>query len=166
MEPSTGGSPSKRYLREVKGIAGEMRASCTLEPPVVAGASPVDGPDGDPAEHDLFGNRSSSDENAASRPAAPAAPPTPSPVRFGPRPGSGAAPQAASAPPPASGWDARIEEVVRIEEMGSLSALLEGWFREEQLRPTAAGRRIFLIQSLWAGSGRLRCIKPVRTPIS
>ena len=71
-------------------------------PPVVAGVSLVDGPDGDPPERDLFGNWSPSDENAGSRLAASAAPPTPFPVRFGPAPGSGTAPQADRAPPPAS----------------------------------------------------------------
>ena len=108
-----------------------MRACWNLEPLVAAGESPMDGPDGDPAEHDLFGNWSSSDEHAGPRPAASMAPPTPSPVRFVPGPGFGAAPQAARAPHPASGWDSRIDGVMRIEEMGSLSSPLEGWPREE-----------------------------------
>ena len=91
-----------------------MRACWLLEPQVAAGASPVDGPDGDPAEHELFGDLSSSDANAVSRPAASAAPPAPAPVRSGPGPGSGTAPQAARAPPPVIGWDSRIEEVIEI----------------------------------------------------
>ena len=130
-------------LGESAGVAEEMRASWTLEPLVVAGASPVDGPDGDPAWGDLLSNLSSSDDNTGCRLAASAAPPAPSPFRFGPGPGSGAAPQAARVQPPASGWDSRIEEVMRIEETGSASAPVDGWCREEQFRPTAAGRRIF-----------------------
>ena len=102
-----------------------MRACWTLDPPAVAGASPVDGPGGDPAGRDLLGNWASSDETEGSRPAASAAPPTPSPVRFGPGPASGIAPQAARVPPPASGWDSRIEEVMGIEETGSLYAPLD-----------------------------------------
>ena len=122
LEPSASGSPSKR-------IAEEMRACWDLDPQVVADASPVGRPDGDPTEHDISGNWASSDENAGSRPAAPTASPAPHPVRSCPGPGSGAVPQAASAIPPASGWDSRIEEVMKKEEIG-FSAPLEGWSRE------------------------------------
>ena len=62
MEPSEGGFPSKRYWGKVKGNAEEMRACWDLGPKVVADASPLDGPDGDPAERDIFGNLSSSDD--------------------------------------------------------------------------------------------------------
>ena len=72
--------------------------------------------------------------------------PLPPPVRFCPGPGSGAATRAAPASPPASppaaGWGPRIEEVVKREEIGALSAPLEGWPQHEQFWPTAAGRRI------------------------
>ena len=125
----------------------------------------MDGPDGDPAEHDLSGKWPSLYENAGSRLAASAAPPPPSPVRFGPGPGSGTAPQAARAPPPASGLDSRIAEVMGIEETGSLFAPLDGWSGEQQFWPTAVGRRI-ISDPIWPGSPRFRRIKPAPTPIS
>ena len=136
------GSPSKRYRKKVKGIAAEMRACWNLDPQGVAGASPLDGPDGDPTQHGTFGNWSSSDENVGCCLPAPKASPTPSPVRFCLGPGSGAAPLAAPASPPACGWDSRIEEVMKREEIGSLPAALEGWPQDEQFWPTSAGRRI------------------------
>ena len=130
-----------------------MRACWNLEPLVAAGESPMDGPDGDPAEHDLFGNWSSSDGNAGSRLAASAAPPTPSPVRFGPGPRSGTAPQTARVPPHASGWESRVARVVGIDETGCSSALLDAWYREAKFRPTAAERRIISDPILMDGFG-------------
>ena len=106
------------------------------------GRSLLDGPDGDPAEHGAFGNWSSSEENGDPRPRAPRTSPAPSPVRFCLGPGSGAAPQAAPASLPASGWDSRIEEVMEREKVGSLPASLDGWFLDEQCWPTPVGRRV------------------------
>ena len=115
---------------------------------MVTGASPVDGPDGDPAERDLFANWSSSDENTGPRPAA-------LPVRFGPEPGSGTVPQAARVPPPTSGWDSRIAEVVGIEGMESLYALLAGWSDEERISAHRCGAPYYCRSTLsgWARLG-------------
>ena len=136
------GPPSERYRKKVKGIAKEMRACWNLDPQGVAEASPLDGPGGNPADHGTCENWSAPDENADSRLPAPKASPAPSPARSCPGPGSRVAPRAVPPSPPASGWDSRIEEVRKKEEIGSLSAPLEGWHQDEQFWATTARCRI------------------------
>ena len=130
-----------------------MRACRARGSEEVADALPADGPDRDSAEHDVSGNWSSSDENAGYRLGAPSASPAPFPVRFCLGPDYGAVPHVASAAPPASGWYSRIKEVMRQEEIGSLSSPLECWSHEEQFRPAAVGRRIFSDPIFMGGIG-------------
>ena len=128
----------------------------------------MDGPDGDPANHDTFGDWSPSEENGDFRPRAPRDSARPSPVRFCPGPGSGAAPQTAPASPPASGWDSCIGEVMKRVEVGSLSDPLEVWSQDEQYWPTAVGRRVIADPPFLIGLGstpmaRTRSISDIMT---
>ena len=111
----------------MKGIAEEMRGCWNLDRQKEMGAFPLDGPDGDPAEHGTFGNLFSTEENGAPRPRLLGPGSAPPAVRFCLGPGSGAAPRAPPTAPPASVWDSRIEEVMGREETGSSSAPLDGW---------------------------------------
>ena len=142
LEPSTSGSPSKRYWKNAKRVAEAMRACRAMAPPDLINVSPVDGSDGAPPPRDLFGRQLSSDENPASPHAETPDPPTPSPVRLGPD--SLAQPNTVPepTPPPVEGGDSRVNDVLKREELGSLSVLLDGWSQEEQLRPTSAGHRV------------------------
>ena len=92
LEPSAGGSPSKRYWNKAKRIAEEMKACWTMDRQDFMAASPMEGPAGASKEHGTFGNWSSSEEIRAPRARAPKAPAPPSPVLFSPGPGFGRAP--------------------------------------------------------------------------
>ena len=54
LEPSKGGSPSKRYWQKVKAVAEAMRNCWYLQPTEEAQSSPVDGPLGFPPPHDFL----------------------------------------------------------------------------------------------------------------
>ena len=140
----------------MEGIAGEMRACWLLGRQEVIGASPLGGPDGEPAVRDTFGGWSSPEENGVPRPRAPSASPAPSSVRFYPRHGAGAAPQASPTTPPDSGWNSRIAEVMGKGEVGSSAAPLEGWFHKDDCRGGNCRR------SASAGSIRL-ALRPLRS---
>ena len=103
LEPSAGGSPSKRFWKEAKRTAEEMKACWQMDRQDVMEVSPTEGPVGNAKEHGTFGNWSSSEENTGYRPGAPSAAAAPSHVRFCSVPGSGAVTQAASAAPSAPG---------------------------------------------------------------
>ena len=140
LEPSTGGSPSKRYWGKVEKFAEAMRARRAMDPSDLINAFPVDGPDVDPPPPDFFGRWISSDGNRASPQAGTPAPPTPSPVRFGPAssPQSNIAPE--PTPSPVGGVDSRVNGVLKRDESGSSSAPLGGCSQDEQLWPTCVGR--------------------------
>ena len=120
LEPSVGGSPSKRNLTKVKRVAEKMKACWILESEDVIPASPTEGPSGAAQEHGAFGNWSSSDENGANRSLAPRAPAASSPAQYFPA--------------------TRIAEVMDRKEGASMTNPLEGWPHEDQCWPTTAGR--------------------------
>ena len=132
LEPSAGGSPSKRYWGKVKRIAEETKACWALGRQEVLAVSLTEVPAGASTDHGTFGSWSSSGGNGAPRSRAPKDLASSSPVQCSPGPGRGSAPQAPSSSPPAAGWDSSITEVMGNEERGSPTDPLEGWPREGQ----------------------------------
>ena len=76
LEPSQGGSPSKRYRQKVKVVAEAMRQCWHMPPDEEEQASPADGPMGLPPPHDFFGSWSSSEEGSLNFRRAPAQAPS------------------------------------------------------------------------------------------
>ena len=68
LEPSQCGSPSKRYWSKVKAVAEAMEACKDKSLRELEQDSPIDGPSGPIAPHEVFGNWSSSDDENAPLP--------------------------------------------------------------------------------------------------
>ena len=83
LEPSLGGSPSKRYVQRVKAVAEAMRQCWNMAAAEEALAPPGDGPLGAPTPHDVFGRWSSWEEGGPPLPAGAGAAAFPSTIRLG-----------------------------------------------------------------------------------
>ena len=143
LEPSQGGSPSKRYWQKVKAVAEAMRHCWHLPPDEEEKASPVDGPMGLPPPHDFFGSWSSSEEGDHQFPTGTGAGPIPPPIRLGVNQSPAMASPCSPTPPAGYTWDSVISEVLRNEATKSLSAPLEGWPTSETEWVTSVGRQIY-----------------------
>ena len=143
LEPSQGGSPSKRYWQKVKAVAEAMRHCWCLSPDEEALASPVDGPQGLPPPRDFFGSWSSSDDENPPSPEVPGPSANPPPIRLGVNPSPAMASPTFPTPPEGFTWDTVISEVMRNEATKSLSSPMEGWPTSETDWATTVGRQIY-----------------------
>ena len=143
LEPSLGGSPSKRYWQKVKAVAEAMRHCWNLAPTEEAQASPADGPLGAPPPHDFFGCWSSSEEGDPPLPAGAGDAPMPPPIRLGVNQYSVEAPSSSPTPPTGHTWDTVISEVLRKEANLFLSGPLGGWPASEMDWATSIGRQVY-----------------------
>ena len=143
LEPSKGGSPSKRYWQKVKAVAEAMRNCWHLQPTEEEQSSPVDGPSGLPPPHDFFGEWSSSGEDDPLHQVRNGRGAGSLPIRMGVNRYPMEAPSSSTPPPPDTEWDSTIAAVMRREAQLSLSDPLEGWPTCEQEWATTIGRQVY-----------------------
>ena len=143
LEPSKGGSPSKRYWQKVKAAAEAMRSCWEMQPDDEALSSPVDGPSGIPPPHDLFGHWSSSEEGDPLQPKRADGGSVEPPVRLGGNRCPVESPSSSSPSPADPKWDSTVADVMRREAQQSLSDPLAGWPATEQEWVTTIGRQVY-----------------------